>query len=50
MSQCRGTKEGGKVGGGGGSVEVHPHKSRGRKDGIGNSWGRETGKGDNFEI
>jgi hypothetical protein len=32
-----------------GWVEEHPHRSRGRADGIGGFWGRgETGKGDNI--
>jgi hypothetical protein len=36
MPQCRGI-EGGEVGVGV-CVEEHPHKSRGRKDGIGGFW------------
>jgi hypothetical protein len=37
MPQCRGT-EGGEVGVGG-WVEEHPHRSRGREDGIGSLGG-----------
>ena len=48
MPQCRGI-EGGEVGVGG-WVEEHPHRSRGREDGIGGFWEWEKrGKGITFE-
>jgi hypothetical protein len=35
----------------GGWVEEHPHRSRGREDGIGGFWeGRKLGKGITFEM
>ena len=44
MTQCRGI-EGGKVEVGG-WVEEHPHRSRGREDGIGGLWeGRNWERG-----
>ena len=46
MSQCRGIK-GGEVGVGG-SVEKHPHRSRGKEGGIGVSRNGVTGKGDDI--
>jgi hypothetical protein len=49
MPQCRGT-EGGEVGVGW-WVEGHPHRSRGREDGIGSfRWWGEPGKGIIFEM
>jgi hypothetical protein len=49
MPQCRGI-EGGKVGVGG-WVEEHPHRSRGKEDGIGCfRKGGKPGKGITFEM
>jgi hypothetical protein len=49
MPQCRGI-EGGEVGVGG-WVEEHPHRSRGREDGIGDSEkGGKLGKGKTLEM
>jgi hypothetical protein len=31
-------------------VEEHPHRSRGRVDGIGDFWGGKLGKGITFEM
>jgi hypothetical protein len=47
MTQCKGI-EGGEEGIGE-WVEEHPHRSRGREDGVGDFWGiGGTGKGDNI--
>ena len=42
MPQCRGIE--GREAGVGGWVEEHPHRSRGRRDGIGDFW--EWGNGE----
>jgi hypothetical protein len=45
VGECQGRRQG-RVGGG------NPHRSRGRKDGIGGFWegGRKLGKGITFEM
>jgi hypothetical protein len=49
MPQCRGIES--REAGVGGWVEEHPHRSRGREDGIGCFWeGGKPGKGITFEM
>ena len=49
MPQCRGIE--GREVGVGGWVEEHPHRSRGREDGIGCFWeGGKLGKGITIEM